>query len=286
MQDLGTLDNTVNWLDSYATDINDLGQVVGWSSRQTGPEHAFLWIAGEEMIDLGTLGGTRSEARGINNSGQVVGQADTASGKHHAFLWTPTPGEGPGVGVMVDLGTLDPGGDSIAYDINDLGHVVGWAESDTEEGYHHAFLWTIEGGMEDLGTLGGFLSEAWGINNSGQAAGWSDPYEWSEEFERNATLWEFDVSPPSPQEQIENIMDEIEGLIESENLSQKDAKPLMEKLDGALKKIEKGNEQAACNQLSAFINQVYAHINAGKLSPETGQDLIDAATDLINEICG
>ena len=38
------------------------------------------------MIDLGTLGGTDSEATAVNSNGQVVGYADTAAAQH-ATLW-------------------------------------------------------------------------------------------------------------------------------------------------------------------------------------------------------
>ena len=40
-----------------------------------------------DIVDLGTLGGSRSSAYGINNRGQVVGVAETADGDLHAFLW-------------------------------------------------------------------------------------------------------------------------------------------------------------------------------------------------------
>jgi probable HAF family extracellular repeat protein len=47
--------------------------------------------------DLGTLGGSTSNALGINDRGDVVGQATTETGDHHAFLFAD--------GVMRDLGT-------------------------------------------------------------------------------------------------------------------------------------------------------------------------------------
>ncbi|TDJ57680.1 MAG: hypothetical protein E2O40_02530 [Planctomycetota bacterium] len=67
---------------------------------------------------------------------------------------------------LVDLGTL--GGDSsVALGMNDLGDVVGWAE--TGSGVH-AFLWQ-DGHMADLGTLGGRYSEARDVNSFMQIVG-------------------------------------------------------------------------------------------------------------------
>lgn len=47
---------------------------------------------------------------------------------------------------------------------------------------------------------------------------------------------------------------------------------------------ENGNTRAACNQLRAFLNQVDAFINAGVLPPDKGQELIDAAQAVRNQI--
>ena len=120
------------------------------------------------MVDLGTLGGTYSQAAAVDDHGQAVGYSTTAGGVTHAFWWTARGG-------MVDLGTL--GGDySNAVAINDDGQVVGYSttagsHSDTAGNETHAFSWTKKGGMVDLGTLGGNSSSAAAVNNRGQVVG-------------------------------------------------------------------------------------------------------------------
>ena len=71
---------------SYASAINDRGQVVGEGKNASGAWHAFLWQNGT-MTDLGTLGGKKSAATSINERGEIVGTSTTRSGQTHAFLW-------------------------------------------------------------------------------------------------------------------------------------------------------------------------------------------------------
>jgi probable HAF family extracellular repeat protein len=153
-----------NW--SYATGINDSGQVVGGSYTAESDYHAFITGPdGTGMRDLGTLGGVYSEGRDINNAGQVAGGSWTAENLLHAFITGP---DGAG---MRDLGTLG-GNDSEAYGINDAGQVVGYSR--TAEGSFRAFITGPDGeGMTDLNSLldlpdGIILTRAIDINDQGQ----------------------------------------------------------------------------------------------------------------------
>jgi probable HAF family extracellular repeat protein len=187
MVSIGTLGG---W-SSQGYGINNSGQVVGWSYWTLDPTdghdnetHAFLWTptvpngSAGAMIDLGTLGGTDSQARGISAEGKVVGFASTADGAMHAFLWTPGGTSGPASNPqMQDLGTLPDQASSGAFAVNSAGQVTGFVNF--VSGAEHAFLWTPGGTagpatnpqMEDLGTLGGIASIGTGLTETGAVSG-------------------------------------------------------------------------------------------------------------------
>ena len=148
--DLGTLGGGYSQAGSganYVPDncINELGQVVGASETASGDIHAFFWSEETGMVDIGHLGG-RSHANAINNLSEVVGISKTEypnSGYTHCFRWTAEDG-------IEDIGTLNAP-TCFAFDINDLGQVVGVSE--VYPGViPHAFLWE-NGKMIDLNEL-------------------------------------------------------------------------------------------------------------------------------------
>ena len=79
---------------------------------------------------------------------------------------------------------------------------------------------------------------------------------------------------------IQSLINNIASLAGDGVLSQGNANSLTNKLRAALEQLERGNERAASNKIDAFISQLQTLIRTGKLSPETGQPLIDAAMSI------
>ncbi len=151
---------------SYATDINEFGDVTG----EYGYTGAFVYSDEIGFDDIGDLGGGYAHPAAINNFGQVAGTSENAAGETFAFRYTP------GLG-MAGLGVIETAGPnntdrSVGRDLNDLGDVVGWATAGKRKGLsvYHAFREAGQG-MESLGTLGKPESWAKSVNSSGAIIG-------------------------------------------------------------------------------------------------------------------
>ena len=172
LTDLGTLGGS-----SSATDINDVGQVVGVSTAYLpgGDQQprGFLWENGQ-MTGLDPLPDDfRSAAGGINEAGQICGSSTNAGAppyflsSNSAVLWED--------GTAIALGSVPGYGLNSASAINNHGQVVGTGEHSHTNSLNKAFIWQ-DGVIQNLNDLvpGGTewdLKWAWGINDAGQIVG-------------------------------------------------------------------------------------------------------------------
>ena len=123
---------------TFAQDINDLGDVVGFSQNAAAQARPFLWNAKKGIVDLGTVpAGTHGNANGINNLGQVVGSIASADNSStHAVLWSK--------GKVIDLGVLSGYDVSVARAINAKNQIIGNSISTTLVNTIRATQWTMK----------------------------------------------------------------------------------------------------------------------------------------------
>jgi len=179
---------TLGGNNGQALEINNRGQAAGNAENTTrdptcvAPQVLqFKPVIYEKggIQELPTFAGdTDGFANAINDSGQVVGASgNCATPDLHALLWQPRGGpvaqnEGERFSVT-NLGSLGGTASNSPQDINNKGHVVG--VSSLSDGTLHAFLWTRENGIQDLGTLqpGDLATLGFAINSKDQIVGTS-----------------------------------------------------------------------------------------------------------------
>lgn len=182
MTPLATLGGT----HGFAAGSNNAGRIAGWAETTVHDPSCVapqvlqflpvVWGPDDRIQALPVLPDDSSgAATAINESGQIVGISgicDQAIGRftaRHAVLWDD--------GKVIDIGNLGGVAWHTPNAINLHGDVVGFSNFSAADGgeYHpHAFLWTKDDGIRDLGTLPAPFddnSDAWGINQWGQAVG-------------------------------------------------------------------------------------------------------------------
>ena len=179
---------TLGGNNGVANQINGAGQAVGMAENDqpdsTCPSGGaqklefkpVAWQNGT-VRELPTYAGDPDgNAHAINDSGQAAGGSGVCAAFNpiwltslqplHALLWES--------GKIVDLGNLGGTGHGdgiMALNLNNHGQVIGSSDLPGDANFH-AFLWTRETGMQDLGTVQGDVdSAAIGINDIGQIVG-------------------------------------------------------------------------------------------------------------------
>jgi uncharacterized membrane protein len=100
--------------------------------------------------------------------GDVAAQAQAISNGEHVAGWSIS--NGISKAVLWKNGTVENLGPGVAYGLNSLNQVVGYAPE--SNGVFHATLWDHDGTVSDLLTLNGFDSSlASGINDAGEVVG-------------------------------------------------------------------------------------------------------------------
>ena len=156
------------WYAGVASDVNSIGQVVGWSRKADLPNprtwHGYLWENGVRT-DLGTLDRDWSIATSINDDGVVVGysQLVEGGGEVYGFLWNG--------GAMTPLPALGANTYNGANEVNAAGEAVGWSGPTSSE--TRPVFYPATGGVLDLGSLGGTQSSAYAMNDRGSVVGYS-----------------------------------------------------------------------------------------------------------------
>lgn len=174
--------------------VSSTGEVAGWAQTPSGAQQAFVSNGGSATA-LSFPFATETFAYGVNAAGTVVGTS-YINGQAHGAVWTSSSATDLGAGVYAtgindsgevigsnghafvlengqyqDLGAIPGANWSAAYGINDSGTVVG--DGMTPAGTFRAIIWSAQGGMTVLGTLGGASSQANAVNNRGEVAGFA-----------------------------------------------------------------------------------------------------------------
>jgi len=152
---------------SFAEDVNDRGNLVGFAIDDSGERAGAVHWDGRRAVALRSLGGKSSVAVSLNESGLIGGASNTSGGSEkewNAVLWHG--------GRTRDLGRLPGAQWGVVNSINHRGEIVGASGSGCGTG--RACIW-VDGKTRDLNqsvnARGWHLLSAAAVNDKGQISG-------------------------------------------------------------------------------------------------------------------
>lgn len=121
-------------------DINNSGQIAGFSTLSNGAARACLWQPDGTAVNLGVpTGAAQSIAYAINNAGTVCG---TSIGNDVPWVWSAEQG----MRTLPDFGFK-----AAAFDINSSGWILGWADTAPFETV--PVVWDPQGNLHNIYAL-------------------------------------------------------------------------------------------------------------------------------------
>ncbi len=168
--DVGTLPGGTQ---VFAEDINASGQIVGGARDANGQYRAYMRTGTAPMAALPIT--PPSFGAALNDAGVVTGTI-TLPNESHAFRYSVTGGLqdlGRGGDGSIGMDGPIPLQGAYASDINASNQVAG---TFTDEGEIRGFRYSDGADFEDIGSLEGGMTRAWGIDDSGTVVGssWVD----------------------------------------------------------------------------------------------------------------
>jgi probable HAF family extracellular repeat protein len=168
---------------NFAFGINDQSEVTGQFYVPQRSVQAFFWSPTRKVQTIGDLSGGLSVGNAINNRRHITGTANLSDGPFVAFLVKK-------LGQMRQIARIDGVNYTAGEAINDNDEVVGIGIDASNE--DTGFYWSQATGMTLLQTLGGTQSAGFGINQSGEFAG----YTTNAAGAFHATTWATNTSAP------------------------------------------------------------------------------------------
>lgn len=154
----GTLTHVLGM--DFSGEVNNSGQVVGTTATR-GTAYSMLWDNGN-VTELRYSSTSATYAQSINNAGQVAGQYKEGS-NWGGFIWQG--------GVFTTLNLLPGNTYGGAYDVNNLGQVVGESAVNSSSTLHPV-IWDENGVATELESLSpGHTAGVYAINDQGIIAG-------------------------------------------------------------------------------------------------------------------